>query len=204
MTQSRIWRALTVVPDSASTGIGAQRRSRTCATCCDDRALRLQPVREAGVADARHHRGDQMPARRAERHRLAGRRRLRAEPRQRVVAGAMVGHLADPRGEHGAVDLAKAPALVLHAGLRRRHEDERRRLGRERHQRRRSRSRRARTHSAATMRPWRHREFCFGSCAPFGLPRRSNAPPAMAAQRDHRVASTARPFSGWVGRAFIG
>ena len=140
MIASRIWRALFSVPDSASTS-KLQRVVPELAHVLRDGAGRVQPRFEAFVPDAGHHRRDEVPLRRAEIDGFAGARRLDANAGQRILARSVIGKPASARLQYGAVDLAEARPLVLHARLGSGREHERRRVGRVRHQRRRRRAR---------------------------------------------------------------
>ena len=98
-------------------------------------AGRLQPLFEAFVPDAGHHRRHEAPFRRAEIDGLAGAGGFCTDAGQCFVAGPVVRKRATVRLQHGAVDLAEARPLVLHARLGSRRENERRRVGRVRYER---------------------------------------------------------------------
>ena len=99
-------------------------------------AGRLQPLLEAFVADAGHHSADQTAFRLTEIDGFAGATRFATDARQCLLARAAIGQDACSRVEDRAENLAKARPLVLHAGLRRRDQHQRRCVRRVGNQRR--------------------------------------------------------------------
>ena len=96
MIASRIWRALY---DGARQRIDLEQRQVVSepAHVRRRRAGRLQPLREALVADAGHHRGDQAALRRPEVDGPSRAGGLGADAAQRILAGTVVGNLAFAR-----------------------------------------------------------------------------------------------------------